>query len=158
LCSTKPTWNTFGLKSDLHSRNQNLTPLAAAQSSIIWRTTQHSVPLLLINIYNCFIIWNSVMFNLNCTCHSEVQSTFSQCVGFNADSPIRKKCHGLRMLLDSLLSKATTWTNTHCHIMFRDNLCIVIYYWAVAYPGILFGGYSTISVEDRRQRTGIWGR
>ena len=31
---------------------------------------------------------------------------------------------------------------------------------AVAYPGILFGGGggSTDSVEDRGQRTGIWGR
>jgi hypothetical protein len=33
--------------------------------------------------------------------------------------------------------------------------------WSVAYPGIFFrggGGGSTNSVEDRTQRTGIWGR
>jgi hypothetical protein len=29
---------------------------------------------------------------------------------------------------------------------------------AVAYPGILFEGGSTNSVEDREQRTGIWGQ
>jgi len=28
---------------------------------------------------------------------------------------------------------------------------------AVAYPGILFGRGSTNSVEDRGERTGIWG-
>ena len=34
-------------------------------NSMIQRTDKHSLPLLLINIYNCFIIWNSVMFKLN---------------------------------------------------------------------------------------------
>jgi len=29
---------------------------------------------------------------------------------------------------------------------------------SVAYPGILFSGGSTNSVEDRGQRTGIWGQ
>jgi len=43
-------------------------------------------------------------------------------------SQLERSVIGLRMLLDSLLSKATTWTDTHCHIMFKDNVCIVIFY------------------------------
>jgi hypothetical protein len=45
LCTTNPTWKAMGLKSDLYSRNQHLTPLAVAQSPMIKRAAQQSLSL-----------------------------------------------------------------------------------------------------------------
>ena len=54
---------------------------------------------------------------------------------------------------------ACTHTHPHTHTSSSSSSSSSILIQTVAYPGIMFGrGGSTNSVEDRTERTGIWGR